>query len=575
MAAFVSSLSPIPSFPDYTGPFKVGTVDVEIPVSELVSPSPAPEGAADIQTVLFRVFYPAVPESQGKRVSWLPAPQRLHIAAYTQFLGAGSTLASILSFLPRHLHWTSIPAYKNATLLAPPSDRSRSRWPTMIFSHGLGGNRNGYSYLAGSLASYGVVVVCPEHRDGSAALSLIRDPKNQNRKSTRHMVPYLRIAHTQTHEAWEARNKQLRIRLWELGLTFEALLAIDGGDQPIISSNLNYSTPESALAQFANALDILDPGRVIFSGHSFGAATITQLLKSTFYAGHPSLAPNLYPNPLFTPSQSSAIVAQITPSTPTILLDMWCFPLLSASTAPLYNLPLPCYSLPNGRGPGGAALLAVESQAFYNWTEHLHAKARILSPSPTCRTVTADMFDDDNGTDDTDMDDENPKTERSGQKKPNFFYVASSAHLNQSDFGVLFPWLTKRVFKASQPERVLRLNVRAQLQFLRENDVVVAGTAWRDVMVDDLHYRVKSTGQGDWVAQDDAILKKAGAAGEGEVEAWKWIDVVGLGGESGPSELEMQKGETGVEDEVRAEEGEREMQGEMEPSLERGVESVA
>ncbi|KAK4103990.1 PAF acetylhydrolase [Parathielavia hyrcaniae] len=535
MAAFVSSLSPIPSFPDYTGPYKVGTVDVEIAVSELVSPSLAPEGAAGIQTVLFRIFYPAVPESQGKRVTWLPAPQRLHIASYTQFLGAGSTLASILSFLPRHLHWTTIPAHKNATLLNPPSDQPRSRWPTMIFSHGLGGNRNGYSYLAGSLASYGVVVVCPEHRDGSAALSLIRDPKSQNRKSSRQMVPYLRIAHTQTHEAWEARNKQLRIRLWELGLLYEALSAIDGGDEPIISSNLNSTTPESALAQFANTLDILEPGRVIFSGHSFGAATITQLLKSTFYAGHPSLALDSFPSPLFTPSQSSALFAQITPSTPTMLLDMWCFPLLSASTAPLYNLPFPCYSLPNGRGPGGAALLAVESQAFYNWTEHLHAKARILSPSPTCRTKQQQQQQD---------------HETAGHKKPHFFYVASSAHLNQSDFGVLFPWLTKRVFKASQPERVLRLNVRAQLQFLRENGVAVAGTAGGDVVADEARYR-------------------------GEVEAWRWIDVVGLGGEAGPSELEMQKGETGLEDEVRAEKGEREMQGEMEPSLERGVESVA
>lgn len=99
MASFASSLSPIPSFPEYTGPFKVGTVDVEIPVSELVSPSPAPDGATDIPTVLFRIFYPAVPESRGKRVSWLPAPQRLHIAAYAQFLGAGSTLASILSYV--------------------------------------------------------------------------------------------------------------------------------------------------------------------------------------------------------------------------------------------------------------------------------------------------------------------------------------------------------------------------------------------------------------------------------------------------------------------------------------------
>ncbi len=97
MASFAAGLSPVPSFPEYTGPYKVGTVDVEIPVSELVSPSPAPAGASDIPTVLFRIFYPATPESRGKRVPWLPAPQRPHIAAYVQFLGAGSGLASVLS----------------------------------------------------------------------------------------------------------------------------------------------------------------------------------------------------------------------------------------------------------------------------------------------------------------------------------------------------------------------------------------------------------------------------------------------------------------------------------------------
>lgn len=96
-ASLLSRLNPVPAFPDYTGPHKVGTADVEIPVSELSSPSPTPEGAAEIRTVQFRIFYPAVPESRGKRITWLPAPQRLHVGAYTQFLGAGAVLASILS----------------------------------------------------------------------------------------------------------------------------------------------------------------------------------------------------------------------------------------------------------------------------------------------------------------------------------------------------------------------------------------------------------------------------------------------------------------------------------------------
>jgi platelet-activating factor acetylhydrolase len=105
MAPFASSLNPVPVFPQYTGPYKVGTIDVELPVSGLESPSPAPDGTSEIHTVLFRIFYPAVPEPRAKRVSWLPAPQRLHIAAYTQFVGAGTTLASLLSYVSPGLAW--------------------------------------------------------------------------------------------------------------------------------------------------------------------------------------------------------------------------------------------------------------------------------------------------------------------------------------------------------------------------------------------------------------------------------------------------------------------------------------
>lgn len=92
------SLNPIPSFPPYTGPHPVGTVDVEVPVADLPSPCPRPEGAAHIVTVQFRVFYPAAPaKGKGKKPSWLPAPQREHIAGYTKFIGANSFVAGVFS----------------------------------------------------------------------------------------------------------------------------------------------------------------------------------------------------------------------------------------------------------------------------------------------------------------------------------------------------------------------------------------------------------------------------------------------------------------------------------------------
>ena len=100
MASLFSRLNPVPAFPDLTGPHKVGTVDIELPVSALPTASSAvPDGAADIHTVLFRVFYPTTPEPTGKLITWLPAPQRLNVSAYAEFLGAGPRLAYFLSYV--------------------------------------------------------------------------------------------------------------------------------------------------------------------------------------------------------------------------------------------------------------------------------------------------------------------------------------------------------------------------------------------------------------------------------------------------------------------------------------------
>lgn len=97
MISYLSRLSPVPRFPEYTGPYKVGTIDVEIPVAELESPSPAPEER--IPTVQYRIFYPCEPDAKGagKSVNWLPNPQQGYVSAYTRFLGAGPVLAEVIS----------------------------------------------------------------------------------------------------------------------------------------------------------------------------------------------------------------------------------------------------------------------------------------------------------------------------------------------------------------------------------------------------------------------------------------------------------------------------------------------
>ena len=58
---------------------------------------------------------------------------------------------------------------------------------------------------------------------------------------------------------------------------------------------------------------------------------------------------------------------------------------------------------------------------------------------------------------------------------PHMFYVEKSQHFNQSDFGILFPWITRRFAKAEEPERILELNTRAVVEVMRQSGIGVAG----------------------------------------------------------------------------------------------------
>jgi len=96
------------------------------------------------------------------------------------------------------------------------------------------------------------------------------------------------------------------------------------------------------------------------------------------------------------------------------------------------------------------------SEGFFNWTGNLNDNKRALQP---------------------------PK----GYKGPEpcIFYPQHSQHFSQSDFGILFPYLTQRFMKAEEPERVLKLNVRAVLQMLRNCDFEVAKTSNKDMEIEE------------------------------------------------------------------------------------------
>ncbi len=347
----------------------------------------------------------------------------------------------------------------------------------MVFSHGLGGTKNAYSHLTGSLASHGMVVVAPEHRDGSAPISFIHSTDGNPAKA----VHYRSLPHKPSPELGENRNKQLEIRLWELGLVHEALLKLDNSSSQLHNFGAQSSQGPDSLGMFASALDVHTPGKISWSGHSFGAATVMQFVKSVYY--HESYPSNGY-TPLYRPTPDSTLESQVTPSTPVTLLDLWTFPLLSSSTSYLWSKPLPAHNSRDGSPP-----LAILSEAFFKWSSNLQETKRAIS-SPAGETSALEAT-------------------------PHLFYPVSSAHLSQSDFGPLFPWITRKVFKAEDPERTLRLNVRAILESLRRSGVKVADTSISDM---ELEAPVSEQPQGDVkfpLAQDHQIL-----ATDGSVKGW-------------------------------------------------------
>lgn len=532
MASWFRSWNPVVSFPPYNGQYSVGTVDVEVPVSDLPSASDAPHGAQP--TIAFRVFYPCVKPTSAESdrpVRWIPQPQRETISAFAKFIGVKNPrVANLISYMPQQLYYINLPAHRNAKLLDPPT--SNGKWPVTFFSHGLAGSRNAYSYVCGDMASNGMIVIALDHRDGSSPIQYVRATATTEAK----ILEPVKISHEPSPEVYEGRDKQLRIRLWEISMAYEALIKIDAGqriENLDINASKNRKERVEVLWQFDGMLDIHRAGKVSWAGHSFGAATTVQLLKSIYYhKERPIEEPG---KPLITPNSDAAIIQQITEESPMLLLDMWCLPLQSPDQAFLWDRPLPSYAV---GGPNGANVLSVLSEAFCNWEDNLNLnKHAVAAPSRSRRPSIAPRLARDPGkllpnwarlreespskdsgyasevsrsplrslhrqrsrasglttpsnggssshrdrvTSSTILDPNQVRPART--EGPHTWVVQKSQHFNQSDFGLLFPWLSKRITKAEEPERILELNVRAMVQVLRESGIEVAGEDDREIL---------------------------------------------------------------------------------------------
>ncbi|RSH82289.1 hypothetical protein EHS25_005999 [Saitozyma podzolica] len=362
-------LSPIfsSSFPPPPNPTSLGYAHIlSPPLAPHVLSSPTLSSTSkplfNTQCVGYAVFYPAVEPSRrwwgggsGRRwTRWLPDPTVEMERGYEKFLGRKG-LGWILRVLSYLIGRMTVPAAPLAPLSPPPSG---SKYPLVIFSHGLAGTRNTYSQYCSALASRGFVVLALEHRDGSAPAVVLHTAESLSgrlasvsgegsltdkteEKPEKGSVLYY-VKHTEL--GWKEeedsslthfRTLQLKARVrevYEAYHSFRRLLAAEADVADVVMPGADGLKKKEWAESFRDHVDVEE---LYLTGHSFGGGTMMHLLQ--------------------TPSPSEHLPALTVRRC--IALDPWLEP-----------LPLPSASTESS--PSMPPMLVINSPGFTVWTDH-------------------------------------------------------------------------------------------------------------------------------------------------------------------------------------------------------------
>ncbi|TPX09275.1 uncharacterized protein E0L32_009467 [Thyridium curvatum] len=392
----------------------------------------------------------------SNRAPWLPRPRVRTCKGYAKFFNIPHL--PVTAYIALTSMFTKIPATMNAKLakLRPAVDDSCSdaassddgdgqelgglggggsqdakdtRFPVIIFSHGLGGSRTCYSSICGELASLGYVVVAMEHRDGSGARTYVNMPlgqesqnmeekgvddlkraktKRQQKRKGYYAVDYIfpkdnaedTSPHNDRGVDKELRSAQLEMRLAEIEEAFHMLTVINNGHgNDVEERNLRRAGNAGSKSQGLEGLiwsdwrERLCLQNVTMMGHSFGGAATVQALRR----GHDQF-----------PWIGQGVA-----------LDCWG----PATTVSQDRISKP--------------MLFIGSEAFMHWEENFDQIWAICQEAREnnilCWMLT----------------------------------IRGSTHLSQSDFAVLYPrWLSLLWKTIVHPKRALQLTIMLTIDFL-------------------------------------------------------------------------------------------------------------
>lgn len=469
------------ALPTYTGPYPVGTMEIEVPAANPRSFSHITRHKKHIlqlETVLMTIYYPtSIANDNYKDVStqdhlqsrelWLGRP-RLSIAqGYGRFAGVGTLGVPV--FLPTM--FTKLPAFRNAPVAnywAPEVDtktggktvkleighkpegctQEEPVFPLILFSHGLGGTRTMYSSVCGEFASYGFVVCAVEHRDGSGPRTYI----NLSKKGEGTAADLEKRGHVDHHERerergyavidyvfpkdnpadtapnnpkgvdTELREAQIDMRMAELEEACSILTEIvKGNGQRIADRNLRKQGYKGA-------------SRHGLEGVDWSRWTNRFRLDHATICGH---------------SFGAATAVEVLRHddrfknvTQGIIYDIW-----GAGTRPADGEPQHRINAP---------ILAINSEAFTYWPSNFQLVESLVEEAQTEPDPCPSWL----------------------------LTLRGTVHVSQSDFSLLYPHVCSSFLKmVANPRRALDLNINASLEFLSQilpTDLAQVNRAYRN-----------------------------------------------------------------------------------------------